>query len=72
MKEKKLYVCEICHTEYTDKVRAEKCETGHLPLDGLKIVGAKYYPLTMKARTPAWPPRITLQAPDGSTREYKG
>ena len=28
MKEKKLYTCEICNTDYTDKEKAKQCEKG--------------------------------------------
>lgn len=32
MVEKKLYTCEYCHTDYKDKVNAEKCEANHLKI----------------------------------------
>ncbi len=72
MREKILYVCEVCRTEYADKETARLCEIHHMPLKELKIVGAKYFPLRMHASTQAWPSKITLQASDGSTREYSG
>ena len=30
MKEKKLYICEICGVEYNEKTKAERCEAGHI------------------------------------------
>lgn len=30
MKEKKLYTCEICNTDYADKEKAKQCEKGHI------------------------------------------
>lgn len=39
MKEKKLYTCEICHTDYTDKEIAKECEKNHKLLDRAVIVG---------------------------------
>lgn len=70
MREKILYVCEVCRTEYADKEAATLCENSHIPLKGMKIIGAKFHPVRMNARSQVWPTRITLQAFDGSTRVY--
>lgn len=39
MKEKKLYTCEICNTDYADKEAAEKCEKNHKLLGKATIIG---------------------------------
>lgn len=70
MREKILYVCELCRTEYADKEAAALCESSHIPLKGMKIIGAAYHPVRMNARSQAWPIRITLQDSDGRTRVY--
>ena len=71
MREKMLFVCEVCNTEYKDRAEAERCEDSHLPLKSLKIVGAKYIPTPMNSRVESWPSKITLKSPTGGTREYR-
>ena len=71
MRTKITYICEICHTEYADKEKASRCEGSHVPLKELKFVGAKYFPMRMNTGAQGWPSKITLQASDGSTREYR-
>lgn len=39
MKEKKLYTCEFCNTDYADKEKAENCERNHKVLETAVIVG---------------------------------
>lgn len=39
MTEKKLYTCDICHTDYADKENAKKCEQNHKLLEKATIVG---------------------------------
>lgn len=39
MREKKLYVCDICHTVYANKDDAIKCEKTHKLLEKATIVG---------------------------------
>lgn len=46
MKEKKLYTCEICNTDYADKEMAKDCEKSHKLLETATIVG-EYHPLSM-------------------------
>ena len=38
MKEKKLYTCEFCNTDYADKETADKCEKNHIVLKTAVIV----------------------------------
>ena len=39
MTEKKLYTCDICHTDYADKDKAKKCEQNHKLLAKATIIG---------------------------------
>ena len=39
MKEKKLYTCEICGTDYSDKTKALECEKNHKLLEKATIIG---------------------------------
>lgn len=39
MKEKKLYTCDICNTDYADKEKAKECEKNHKLLEKATIVG---------------------------------
>ena len=45
MTEKKLYTCDICHTDYADKEMANKCEKSHKLIEKAVIVG-EYKPIT--------------------------
>lgn len=36
---KKLYTCDICHTDYADKDRAKECEKNHKLLEKATIIG---------------------------------
>lgn len=46
MTEKKLYTCDICHTDYASKEVAKKCEKNHKLLEKAVIIG-EYKPLNM-------------------------
>ena len=35
MTEKKLYTCDICHTDYANKEDAKNCEKEHIQCDGI-------------------------------------
>ena len=35
MTEKKLYTCDICHTDYANKTDAQKCEKEHVGTCGM-------------------------------------
>lgn len=39
MKEKKLYTCDICDTDYSDKQKAIACEENHKLLEKSTIIG---------------------------------
>ncbi len=69
MREKKLYTCEICNTDYSDKEKARQCEKSHKLLEKATIVG-EYHPIGM---TPSGEPhKIRVKFP-GTERfvEYK-
>lgn len=39
MKEKTLYTCQICNTDYSEKADALDCEKNHKDIEGAVIVG---------------------------------
>ena len=67
MKERKLYMCEVCGVEYADKNEAIKCETGHKR--GLKIV--KSYYKGINCVSSGFPTKIWVCSENGSeNKEY--
>lgn len=66
MKQKILYTCEICHTDYKDKLAAERCEKHHK--QKLKIIDRRDVPLSQDKR--GFPVTITIQTADGETAIY--
>lgn len=66
MKEKKLYSCEYCYTDYADKKMALDCEKNH-KVD-LSIVSARYSPF--KNNQTGFPVAITVESKDGAERTY--
>lgn len=67
MKEKVLYTCEVCRTDYADKAEAMRCELSHKKK--LKIVDSRY--LTRAQDMSGFPTSITLQSEDGKRVTYK-
>ena len=67
MKEIKHYICEICGTEYNDKVKCSDCEKGHRK--PVKILKARYQPITNNAL--GIPNVIEIEFDNGSKFEYK-
>ncbi len=67
MKEKVLYTCEVCHTDYADKVEAKRCEESHEKK--LKIVDSRY--LARAQTLIGFPITITVQSEDGIRVTYK-
>lgn len=39
MTEKKLYTCDICHTDYKEKDKAKQCEQNHKLLEKATVIG---------------------------------
>ena len=67
MTERKLYTCDICHTDYRAQSMALECEKSHKqPLD---IAGARY--VAMNNDSTGYPVTITVRFTDGSTKTYK-
>lgn len=67
MKEKVIYTCEVCHTDYADKVEAKRCEESHEKK--LKIVDSRY--LARAQTLIGFPITITVQSEDGIRVTYK-
>lgn len=69
MTEKKLYSCDICHTDYADKERAEECEKNHKLIEKATIIG-EYKPI--KSIADGIPTKIRIKFP-GSDKwvDYK-
>ena len=61
MAEKKLYTCDICHTDYADKDKAKKCEQNHKLLGKATIIG-EYK--SMNSITNGIPNKIKVKFPD--------
>lgn len=39
MTEKRLYTCDICHTDYADKEKAKACEKNHKMIETATVTG---------------------------------
>lgn len=67
MKERKLYQCEICGTEYADAYKAEQCEASHR--EPKAITAKRYLPVTMNKS--GYPVTLDVLFDDGCTLTYK-
>lgn len=66
MKEIKLYTCEICNTNYSDKNKCKECEKNHkMPV---KIEKCKY--LSYKSNVTGLPTKITVMFDNGESKTY--
>ena len=63
MKTKSLYTCELCHTDYANKVDALECEHSHSGIDLVKDF--RYSPKTK------YPTKIKIKFADGTTHWYR-
>lgn len=63
MTEKKLYTCDICHTDYNSKEAAQKCEKEHKRIDTVKD-------FRYNAHSP-YPTKIHVKFTDGTTQWYR-
>lgn len=63
MTEKKLYTCDICHTDYADKEKAKVCEKNHKVSTVIKDF--RYKPNC------GYPNKILVKFVDGMERWYK-
>ena len=66
MKKIDLYVCEVCGTQYKEKVKCQNCEKSHVR--PVQITGEKY---TAKDCNGAYPVHITVTMADGKSITYK-
>lgn len=67
MKEKILYTCEHCHTDYKNKKDAERCEANHSKK--LKIVDQRSLPYSQDES--GFPIRIEVEDEQGNRVVYK-
>ena len=67
MKELKLFVCEVCGTNYKDKEACLECERSHIKPK--KIVGARYIPL--KDNKAGYPMSIDIEFEDGVVKRFR-
>ena len=67
LKEKKLWTCEYCQTDYAFKANAEKCEANHKKK--LKVIHKRYLPMNNDGS--GLPIAITIEAEDGTVQIYK-
>lgn len=63
MTEKKLYTCDICHTDYNNKADAQKCEKEH-------CVSTMMKDFRYQAHS-KYPHKVEVKFTDGTTRWYK-
>ena len=64
MKEKTLYTCEICHTNYADKKSAIECEKYHCV--DFTIIEKHYRPKGIGSNIDRFPVSITLEDEKGN------
>lgn len=63
MKQKTLYTCEVCHTDYADPDKATQCENSHALLES--VASCKFLPYC------EYPDRIQVKFQNGKRIEYK-
>lgn len=66
MKEKILFECELCHTQYAAKIDAQSCENNHKRVIS---VGAERF-LPEKQDNSGYPIDVTLVMSDGRKIKY--
>ena len=66
MKEVKHYICEICNTEYNNKLKATECEKSHKK--AAKIKDTMY--LSKGQNLKGYPHKIEVEFEDGNTKWY--
>lgn len=67
MKEKKLYTCEFCKTDYAERLQCQKCEKNHKAK--LEFVPKRYLPFGVD--NSGMPIEIEVKAEDGKRYRYK-
>ena len=66
MKKIELYICEICATQYKDKVDCQNCEKSHVK--PVQIIAQKYMPKNCNGE---YPVHITVEMKDGKLITYR-
>lgn len=66
MKETTLWKCEICGTEYKDKMKCQECEENHKKKG--KIIKMRHLPRTSDRS--GYPDKITVKFEDGAEKVY--
>lgn len=61
------YVCEMCGTEYKDKLSAEKCEKCHK--NAVAIIRSRY--VSQSQNGAGYPVAVEIQMSDGTFQTYK-
>lgn len=67
MKEKQLWTCELCNTDYNSKRKAQECEENHKT----KFVRIDFKHKPINILPDGFPNRIILEDKDGKRIEYK-
>ena len=66
MKQISLFVCEICGTQFKDKIAAKDCEASHKVPE--KIAGCRYLSKNQDAK--GYPQTISVAFKDGEVVKY--
>lgn len=66
MKQISLFVCEVCGTQYKDKMAAKDCESSHKVPD--KIAGCRYLSKSQNAK--GYPQDISVAFKNGEVVRY--
>ena len=67
MKERTLFECELCHTQYAAKIDAQCCESNHKK--SIHVSGERF--LSEKQDKSGYPIEVTLLMDDGEKIKYK-
>lgn len=67
MKEQKLYICDYCNTQYSDKNECKQCETSHKTK--LTIGKCRYLPYSIDKS--GFPATVEIIDDKGNKRKYK-
>lgn len=67
MIERKLYVCELCGTQYKEKLRCKTCEESHVK--PLEIKDCKY--ISIDNNRKGYPTHLHVKMGDGTVQIYK-
>lgn len=67
MREVKHYICEICGTEYNDKIKAKQCEGSHCA--PVEIEKARF--IRYKNNLKGYPISVDVRMADGEVLTYR-